>query len=129
MSVAVECVRDERTRKHVISALTQYVRKEIKDLCSRRVMSIQRSRTPSTLKTFSWDAKVDEAAEYAPTLIELLKGCTQKSLKASKANQKSIIGVCLSLLCKYRNPKMTLFQRMLSLILYAGHSAKKVRIH
>ena len=126
MSVAVECVRDKRTQKHVISALTQYVRKEIKDLCSRRVMSIQRSRT---LKRFSWDAIVDEAAEYAPTLIELLKGCTQKSLKASKANQKSIIGVCLSLLCKYRNPKMTLFQRMLSLILYAGHSAKKVRIH
>ena len=123
MSVAVECVRDKRTRKHAISALTQYVRKEIKDLCSRRVVSIQRSRTPSTLKRFSWDAIVDEAAEYAPTLIELLKGCTQTSLKASKANQKSIIRVCLSL-CKYRNPQMTLFQRMLSFILYT-----EVRTH
>lgn len=129
MSVAVECVRDKRTRKHVISALTQIIRKEIKDLCSRRVMSVQRSRAPSTLKGFSWDTIVDEAAKYAPTLIELLTGCTQKSLKASKENQKSVIGVCLSLLCKYQNPKMTLFQRMLSLILYAGHSAKKVRTH
>ena len=72
---------------------------------------------------------MDEAAKYSPTSMELLTGCAQKSLKAYKENQKSVIGVCLSLLCKYQNPKMTLFQRMLSLILYAGHSAKKVRTH
>ena len=120
-------MRDTKTRKHVVMALTQYVRKEIKELCSRRIMSIQRSHDLSTLKGFSWDTIVDEAAKYAPTLIDLLTGCTKKSLKAPQASQKSIIGVCLSLLCKYRNPKMTLFQRMISLILYAGHSAKKVR--
>ena len=127
MSVAVECVRDKMTRKHVIKALSQHIRKELKELCSRHIMSIQRSRDPGALKSFSWDAIVNEAAKYAPTLIELLTGCTMKGPKTSKAAQKHMIGVCLSLLCKYRNPKMTLFQRMLSLILYAGHSAKKVR--
>ena len=67
---------------------------------------------------------VDGAAEHAPNLVQILSECTKR--KKSGKEQKSVIGVCLSLLCKNHNPKMTLFQRMISLILYAGHSAKKV---
>ena len=70
---------------------------------------------------------MDEAAEHAPNLVQLLMECTRKGGKSSKVCQKSVVGVCLSLLCKHRNPRMTLFQRMLSLVLYAGHSAKQVR--
>ena len=84
MSVAVECVRDKRTRKHVIKALSQTITKELKQLCSRHVMSIQRSRDPGTLKSFSWDTLLDEAAKHAPTLIELLTGCTMKGPNTSK---------------------------------------------
>ena len=71
---------------------------------------------------------MDEATEHASNLIQILMECTRKTQKQSKATQKSIVRVCLSLLCKHRNPKMTLFQRILSLVVYAGHSAKQVGI-
>ena len=125
VSVAVECVRNKKTQKHVITALSRNIRKELKELCSRRVMSLQRARDSNTLQGFNWDAIVDEAAEHAPNLVQLLAECTKG--KKSETTQKSMIGMCLSLLCNNHNPKMTLFQRMLSLVLYAGHSAKKVR--
>lgn len=124
VSVAVECVQNKKTQKHVITALAQNIRKELKQLCSRRVMSLQRARDSSTLQGFNWDAIVDEATEHAPNLVQLLGECTKR--KKSEMTQKSTIGMLLSLLCKNRNPKMTLFQRMISLVLYAGHSAKKV---
>lgn len=124
VSIAVECVRNKKTQKHVITALAQNIRKELKQLCSRRIKSLQRARDSSTLQGFNWDAIVDEAAEHAPNLVQILSECTKR--KKSGKEQKSVIGVCLSLLCKNHNPQMTLFQRMISLILYAGHSAKKV---
>ena len=77
---------------------------------------------------FNWDAIVDEATEHAPNLIQIWMECTRKTQKQSKATQKSIVSVCLSLLCNQGNPKMTLFQRILPLVLYAGHSAKQVGI-
>ena len=65
VSVAVECVRNKKTQKHVITALSRNIRKELKELCSRRVMSLQRARDSNTLQGFNWDAIVDEAAEHA----------------------------------------------------------------
>ena len=85
-------------------------------------MSLQRARDSSTLQEFNWDAIVDEATEHALNLVQLLAECTKR--KKIRDDTKSIIGMLLSLLCKNRNPKMTLFQRMISLVLYAGHSAK-----
>ena len=123
VSVA-ECVRNKKTQKHVIIALAQNIRKELKELCSRRVMLLQRARDSSTLQGFNWDAIVDEATEHAPNLVQLLGECTKR--KKSEITQKSMIGMLLSLLCKNHNPKITLFQRMISLVMYAGHSAKKV---
>ena len=128
VSVALECVKDKKTQKHVVAAVGRIIKKEIKELCSSRVKSMQRSHDSNTLKQFNWDAIVDEANKHAPNLTLILMECTRSGRKKSKAEQKSIVGLCLSLLCKHRNPKMTLFQRILSLVLYAGHSAKQVII-
>ena len=121
-------MRDRKTQKHVVSAVGRILWNEIKCLCSRRAKSIQRLHDASTLRGFNWDAIVDEAVQHAPNLVQILRECTRKNPKQSEAEQKSIIGVCLSLLCKHCNPKMTLFQRIVSLVLYGGHSAKQVRI-
>ena len=128
MSVAVECVKDKRTQKHVISAVGQLIRKEISELCSNRVCSIQRSSDVKPLQRFSWDAIVNEATEHAPNLVQLLMECTKKDRKrkTSIASQKRIVGMCISLLCKHHNHKMSLVQKLLGLVLYAGHSAKQV---
>ena len=68
VSVAVECVRN---KNHVITALAQKIRKELKQLCSCHIKSLQRARDSSTLQGFNWDAIVDEAAEHAPNLVQI----------------------------------------------------------
>ena len=44
----------------------------------------------------------------------------------SYINRDAIIGICTAMLLKYRYSKMSLVQRILSIILYAGHSGKEV---
>ena len=121
-------MRAKNTRKHVVAAVGKIIRNEIKQLCSRHTMSMQRSHNANILRGFNWDAVINEANEHAPNLIQILMESTRTTRKQSKTMQKSIVRVCLSLLCKNRNPNMTLFQRIMSLVLYAGHSAKQVRI-
>ena len=75
MSVVVECVKDKQTRKHVVSAVGQVIRKEIKELCSNRISSVQRLKDVKSLQDFSWDTIVDEAAQHAPNLVHLLVEC------------------------------------------------------
>ena len=130
MPVAVEYVKDKRTRKHIVSAVGQVIREEVKELCSNKISSVQRLRDVKSLQDFSWDTVVDEAAQLAPNLVHLLTECTKKDKKRKTAgiNQKSIIGMCISLICKHQNHKMSLVQKMLGLVLYAGHSAKQVRV-
>ena len=130
VSVAVECVKDKRTQKHVVAALGQVIRSEITKLCSSKVNSIQNFIDPKSLQSFSWDTIIGEAAEHAPSLVQLLMECMKKNIrkrKTSQPSQKSIVGMCISLFCKHRNQKMNLVQKVLCLVLYAGHSAKQVR--
>ena len=87
---------------------------EVKNLCSRQAKSMQKLHNASTLRGFNWDSVIEEATEHAPNLIQLLKECTRKSPKQPEAEQKSMVGLTLSSLCKHRNPKMALFQRIVS---------------
>lgn len=113
-----------------MAALAQVIRQEIAKLCSSKVSSIQTSRDAKSLQGFSWDSLIDEATEHAPTLVQLLMESTKKGKKrqGSQGSQRILIGMCLSLLCRHRNQKMSLVQKLLGLILYSGHSAKQVRI-
>ena len=130
MSVAVECVKDKQTQKHIVLTVGHLIRKEVKELCSNKISSVQRYRDAKSLQDFSWDTIVDEAAQHAPNLVHLLMECTKKYKKreAARINQKSIVGMCISLICKHQNRKMSVVQKMLGLILYAGHTAKQVSV-
>ena len=66
-----------------------------------------------------------ELVQHAPTLLHVLRGCT-----FSKKNKDLINGttcVCAAIILHFKNQKMNMLQRILSLVLYAGHSAKLVR--
>ena len=38
----------------------------------------------------------------------------------------TVIGTCVAILLKHRNPKLSLLQKIISLVLYAGHASKQV---
>ena len=103
------------------------VASEIKVLCSLSFNSVLRSADVNDLKTFSWKKVLSEAKNCAPTLLQLLESCTRPRIgRSPNPNRKAIIGLCICILCRYRCPSMSLFQKIISLILYAGHSAKQV---
>ena len=130
-SAVGECLEDPDIRQEVVTALGDMVEKELrqKQLCSKKVNSIQRTTSAETIKQFNWSSIITEARVHAPILLQLLSTLSAKKSRKKKPDKShnSVIGVLLCVLCKHRNPSMMLFQRVLSLILYAGHSAKQVR--
>ena len=120
-------MKDKNTRKHVVAAVGKVIRNEIKQLCSRNAKSVQRTRDAIKLKQFNWDAIISEATEHAPNLTDI-NGVYQDNQKAVESSPNEYCGN-VSILCKHRNPQMTLFQWIVSLVLYVGHSAKQVSIN
>ena len=123
-SFARKCLKDKSICKYIIKGMGASLRHEIARLCSDDTSFILHAKTSSSLKEFQWEKLLTEAKELAPTLIQILYSCTKT--KTPRKNQNDIIGVLLAIMCKHRRPVSSLFQRLVSLILYAGHSSKRV---
>ena len=108
-------------RKYVIINMSRILKSEIRALCSNSVL---RSQAVTDLSQFTWDNLIKEMQTFAPVLLSLLYACTET--KTSRSNREATIGICVSVLLKYRFSKMCLVQKLIALILYAGHSAKSV---
>ncbi len=65
--------------------------------------------------------------------------CTQRTLypcsysltaatktRTKRTNQEAVIGMCFAIIIKHRNPTLNLLQKIISLVLYSGHSSKQV---
>ena len=123
-SVIDECLKQEDTRKNLFKKLINLLQEDIRRMCSSKVNSILQNKTADALKQFSWDTVMKELVQHAPTLLHVLRGCT-----FSKKNKDLINGttcVCAAIIMHLKNQKMNMLQRILSLVLYAGHSAKLV---
>ncbi len=67
---------------------------------------------------------MEEMKVYAPTLLNILLSCTKTN--HPRSNHIATICFIVSIIFKFRYARMSLFQRILSLILYAGHCGKQV---
>lgn len=123
-AVALECLKDPMTRAYLLKGIGVLIRNELKAMCMDSRCSILRSGSAQDLKNFTWDALLVEAVETAPVLSEILQQCTHTS--QLRSNRPAVIGMCLSILLKHRFAKMSLVQKIMTLILYAGHSGKQV---
>ena len=99
---------------------------ELQRFCSDSVPSILRSNNIEHIKHFQWAQIIDEAKECMPVLLCVLKKCTETPTQ--RENENAIIGLIISLLAKHRRPQASLFQKVVSLILYSGHCSKRVRL-
>ena len=94
-----------------------------RDVFKKNKLSLH-NKSAAILRQFTWDSLMKELTQHAPTLLHVLKGCTLTSRK--KENQDAMICLCAAILLRFRNRNMNLLRRILSLILYAGYSAKLV---
>ena len=94
-------------------------------MVSDHTSSVLRNQNTESMENFTWDPLLDELQVHAPYLFQLLSSFTQT--KSERENQMAIIGVCASILLKHRYSKMSLVQKVISLLLYTGHASKQVR--
>ncbi len=120
--MAAEMLKMPSTQKYVIDKVGILLRKELMGLCSYNNQSVLQI----PLEDFTWKFFIDKLSKYAPILYSLMLSCTHTN--KPRHNRYAIIGVCCSILLKFRHSKVCLFQKLVSLILYAGRSNKMVRI-
>ena len=99
---------------------------EIAALCSDDFDSIMRLKTKGSVKDFNHIISTinKELQTKTPTLLSLLQWCFQKKLSS---NTDVPIATIVSIMCKHGRSSACVLQRIISLILYSGHSSKQVR--
>ena len=123
-ALVAEVLRDPITRQYMIKHVGMIVRRELSLMCSEKTGSILSSKDVCDLKEFTWDKLLTEIASNAPVFLSILEICTQT--RRPRSNQSAVIGMCFVILLKYRYLKMTLVQKIVSMILYAGDCSKQV---
>ena len=125
-TVAEECWKSPNISKHVMHKLGTMLRQELKMMCSDSTRSVLRTQSLSDNPTFSWSTIYSELQLHAPLLFNLLSSLTRT--RHVRSNQKAVMCVCAAVLLKYRFPQMSLLQKVVSLIMYAGHASKQVNV-
>ena len=102
-------------------------RQELKVMCSERVDSIlQRSPSPEhdadDQNPISWKILMTELSRHAPIMYNIMCACTQT--QQERNNRDAVIGMCCSILLKFRYARMSAIQKVIAIVLYAGHSSK-----
>ena len=96
--------------------------------------SLLRNKSVDTIRMFSWDAVVSDLQKHAPTLVDVLRGCVEvkrrkrSEKKLRQPSSSAVISVCGAILLRNHSAKMNLVQRMISVLLSAGHASKLVCI-
>lgn len=121
-----ECVKNPTTKRFLVKKLVQLLRKEMKKMCSDDVCSVLQNKSSEALCKFSWESLIKELSNNAPILLHILQGCTKT--RKPRINREATIGICAAILLRFRYARMSLVQKILSLVLYAGHSAKQVQL-
>lgn len=119
-----ECFKDPTTKKYIVEKVGRVARSELISLCSVKVSSIMLQQTEDVYDNFTWEKIYSELEINAPVLLSIFESCTET--RTRRSNRKAVIGMCAAILLKHRFFKMSLVQRIISLILYAGHSGKQV---
>ena len=119
--VAQECLKDPITRKHIIKKVAAIVKSEVATLCSDSANSILQQ---DCITEFTWEDFINELKVHAPIFFQILQQCT--TTKIVRSNKSFVTAMCAAILCKLRNPRMSLIHKIISLILYSGHCSKAV---
>ena len=109
---------DKTIRQNVLKNIRRLMKEEIKAMCSGNFDSMLRYSTVS-LQNFTWESVWLEMRSKAPICLSILDGCLPQT-------PKSVTCLCFAMLAKSRNPKMSVIQSVIALILRAGHAGSQV---
>ena len=108
------CIQNAITRKTIVKAMSNILNREIA-ICSDKFSSLWRDKSLESLIALDFDQIIEEMNSKTPTLLTLLKNCLKT--KTPRSNGKIMLAMTAGIIFK---------QRAISLVLYAGYSAKQV---
>jgi len=119
-TAANSVVAFSQTHKYVLSAVIKQIGKEMKNIGSLNCNLILRS-DHEAVKHFSWVAIWKEFTQKLPTLVSFIRKLLPKS-------DNKCLSCFICILLKHRCKHMSLFQRVISVLLYANGTSKQVNI-
>ena len=121
-SLLDHCYKDTELRRLMVRKIGRSLKKEIKRMCAPNSKFCCKSF--EELKNFQWADLLSAMATQAPTLASILQFCTET--KTIRNNRAAVMCVCAGILFKFHFSQVNLIQKIISLILHAGHSGKMV---
>uniref|UniRef100_A0A1X7UTJ1 Uncharacterized protein n=1 Tax=Amphimedon queenslandica TaxID=400682 RepID=A0A1X7UTJ1_AMPQE len=115
--LATQAMKHEDSKGEVMKQIDVLLQSEIMVLCSDEFNSVMLHTDADGLKSFSIDT-IYKAISAAPTLTKLLSVCVKSN--------RSVLAAMISMIANNRQNKMCLFQKVISLLLYAGNCSKQV---
>ena len=94
------------------------------NVCSLRSMSMDLE----SIAKLDWESLYAELSTRAPTLFSMMEAVLRKKAVQDQPRSKAVLCTAAAILLHHRNEKLSLVQRIVSMILYAGHSAKRVSL-
>ena len=118
---ARKILKSPEISKGMITQLTRTIKHECEMLCKVvPAPSLFRAKSTNDLLHLNWKPMIEELHRTAPVLIAILEGV------AGGSNSKQIIGMVAAILLKSRCKHMCKVQMVISSLLYAGHTSKRV---
>ena len=100
------------------------IHKEVKSIASTKVKSTLLYQSKQSICDFDWKKVEREMATHCPLLLRVLAAATKT--RSERVNRTMTIVMCFAMIVKHRNPNVNLLQKIITLILYAGHCSKQV---
>ena len=119
MKVAKECLQNPIILQYILRFLGIKARNELKRLWIEDHSVLLSS--PKDIKQL-YVTLTDELKSKTPTLYSFYFYL----LQTPRASQTAVVSVCAALIIKHRFQKVNLIQKFVGLVLYTGHSSKKV---
>jgi hypothetical protein len=114
----------EKYRTEIIKHHSLKLGEEAKAICSSSGETCSlRSKQVESILSLNWMALHAELSSKAPLLMSVLEAVTPTKRKPQK---KLAHCMCVSVLLFARTKNMSLIQRLVSVLLYAGHASKQV---
>ena len=104
------------------------IAKELNIMCRRSSTCVLGERSKDIVATFSWDKLIKCFKKNAPTTSIILEACIKQGYRWKKRlpNTDLLIGIVVAIILRIRSQKLNLIQRIVSVVLYAGHASKRV---
>lgn len=117
---AINSLQKNMSSEELVVAPAKKIMSEIQGMCSLESNSILRD-SDKALQSFNWELVWNELTLKAPTLLQFYK-------LLFRGAPKALICFAVSLIIKWRSPRMCLVQRVISTMLYGHGTGKQVRV-